>query len=120
MQSLAVTLPAVDLRVSDTIAYNTTIDGFKYVNITIMNTVFSTRSVTITQIIFKTENATDSIDGTISVPQFAPNGYMLAVGTNVTIVCQWNWTPYLIKDKVLTVTVQMADGTTVSQTYHIS
>ncbi len=117
LQANSTILPSVDLQVSDTIVFGTTPEGFKYVNITILNSAFSAREVTITQILFKTENKTDSIDGTISNPQFAPTGYALPAGSSVTMACIWNWTPYLGED--VTITVQTADGLTASRTFNI-
>lgn len=117
LQANSTILPSVDLQVSDAIVFGTTPEGFKYVNITIVNSAFSTREVTITQILFKTENKTDSIDGTISNPQFAPTGYALPTGSSVTVACIWNWTPYPGED--VTITVQTADGLTASRTFNI-
>lgn len=119
VQNITVTLPSVDLKISDTFIYGTGVDGSPHVNVTIVNTAFSARSVNISKISFKTEDRLQpySIDGTISVPQFEPNGYILDVGASVTIECRWDSALHPNQD--LTVTVQMTDGTTVSQTFHI-
>lgn len=117
LQANSTALPSVDLQLSEAIVFGTTPEGFKYVNITILNSAFSTREVTITQILFKTENRTDSIDGTTSNPQFAPTGYALSAGSSITMACIWNWTPYVGED--VTITVQTADGLTASRTFNI-
>jgi hypothetical protein len=74
--------------------------------------------VNITQIIFKTGNITETADGTLTTPTLLPNRYpLLNIGANVTIFCPWNWTLYL--DQNLTITVQTAEGFSVSQTLQI-
>ncbi len=109
-----VTLPAVDLMILDPM-FGTSGDGFKYVSVTLLNSAFSIQNVTITQILFVTQNKTDTIDGTISLPQFAPDGYFLARGTSVTFRCPWNWNLYPSQN--LTITLQTSDGLTISQTF---
>jgi hypothetical protein len=88
-----------------------------YVNITVTNSVFSNKTVNITQIVFKTGNVTETADGTLTTPTLLPSGYILNIGSNVTIFCPWNWVLYL--DQNLTITVQTAQGFSVSQTLQI-
>jgi hypothetical protein len=99
-------LPIVDLEllVND---FNST-EGIPYVNITVMNSIFSNKTVNITQLIFKTGNIIDTIDGTLTNPTLVPNGYVLDIGSNVAIVCPWNWALYSNQD--LTIIVQTAEG----------
>jgi hypothetical protein len=104
--SMSVTLPSIDLRVLDATFNETT--GVPYVNVTILNTAFSIRNATITQITFATQNATESVLGTLTSPVLAPNGYLLVIGANVTVVCPWNWSRY--SNQNLTITVQTAEG----------
>lgn len=111
-----ITVPSVKLEI-DYLAFDETFVGVPYVNITILNTIFSTRNVTITQIIFEIENTTYVIDGTLTSPKLIPDGYLLVKGANVTIVCPWNWSPYL--DGNVTVIVQTADGLQVSKTVQV-
>lgn len=115
--SKSVTLPSIELKISDELAFAKSTAGILYVNITVLNTVFSAQNVTITQIIFETENATDVIDGTLTSPKLIPDGYVLLVDANVTIVCPWNWTLYPNQD--LTITLQTAEGFSLSQTFQI-
>ena len=113
-----ITLPSVDLKILvNEHDFAKSAEGILYVNVTIMNTLFSNRTVKITQIIFKTENTTTSIDGALTKPALVPNGYILIVGANVTILCPWNWTLYPNQD--LTITVQTAEGFSISQTFQI-
>lgn len=81
--------------------------GNPYMNVTVSNSQFSKTSANITQIFIQTENGTQAIDGTISYPQINPK-YLLAAGTEQTITCPWNWSPYAGQD--VTVIVQTADG----------
>lgn len=110
------TLASVDLRISYTIAFNTTAEGTPYINLTILNTAFSARNVTITQIVLTTTNSTYTIDGATS-QQLSPNGYLLVTDANITIVCPWNWNRYA--GESLTAKVQTAEGFTASQTFQI-
>ena len=113
-----ITLPSVDLKILvNEHDFAKSAEGIPYINVTIMNTHFSNRNVTITQIIFKTENTTATIDGALTNPVLVPNGYILAVNANVTILCPWNWTLYPNLD--LTITVQTAEGFSISQTFQI-
>lgn len=109
-----VTVPNVDLTMLEPM-FGSTTDNFKYVSLTLLNSGFSARNVTITRITFTTPNKTDAIDGTISLPQFAPNGYLLTIGSVVTFRCLWNWNFYSSQN--LTITVQTSDGLTISQTF---
>jgi len=81
--------------------------GNPYMNVTVLNSQFSTTSANITQISVQTENGTQPIQGNISIPMFSPQ---YAVGANVTqtITCPWYWAPYIGQD--VTVTVQTVDG----------
>jgi len=81
--------------------------GNPYMNVTVSNSQFSKANANITQIFIQTENGTQTIDGTISYPQISPQ-YPLAAGTEQTITCPWNWSPYAGQD--VTVIVQTADG----------
>jgi hypothetical protein len=114
--SESITLPSVRLEIGLPIFDELSI-GIPYINITISNTIFSARNVTITQIIFETENTTYVIDGTLTNPKLIPDGYSLAIGANVTIVCPWNWT--LNPNQDVTITVQTAEGFSISQTFQI-
>jgi hypothetical protein len=111
-------LPSVDLKILvDTHDFAKSTEGIPYVNITIINTLFSNRTVKVTQIIFKTENMTDTINGALTNPTLVPNEYILTVGANVTILCPWNWTLY--PNQNVTITVQTAEGFSISQTFQI-
>jgi hypothetical protein len=113
-----ITLPSVDLKILvNELDFAKSTEGIPYVNVTIMNTLFSNRTVKIAQIIFKTENTTAIIDGALTNPALVPNGYILTVGANVTILCPWNWTLYPNLD--LAITVQTAEGFSISQTLQI-
>jgi hypothetical protein len=115
--SEGITLPSVDLKILEEHDFAKSTEGILYVNVTIFNTVFSAQNVTITHIIFETENTTDVIDGKLTNPKLVPEGYVLIVDANVTIVCPWNWTLYPNQD--VTITVQAAEGFSISQTFQI-
>ena len=113
-----ITLPSVDLKILvSEHDFAKSIEGIPYVNITVVNTLFSNRTVKVTQIIFKTENTTDTINGALTNPALVPNGYTLTVGANVTTLCPWNWMLY--QNQNVTITVQTAEGFSISQTFQI-
>jgi hypothetical protein len=91
--------------------------GNPYLNVTVYHSQFSRLDATITQIFVKTDNGTFSIDGTITNPRISPTGYRLFSGMEVTMVCPWDWSPYLGKD--VTVVAQTADGLQVSMTLKV-
>jgi hypothetical protein len=116
--SRSITLPIVDLKLSvDQVDFARSTEGIPYVNITVVNSIFSNKTVNVTQIIFKTENITNTIDGALTHPTLLPNGYVLNIGLNVTILCPWNWTLYSKQN--LTITMQTAEGFSISQTLPI-
>jgi hypothetical protein len=86
-----------------------------YVNITILNPNNSLQNVTITRIIFETANETYEIDGTLTYPKLAPDGYILKIGEKVTVICLWNWENIGISLKA---TVYTAEGFQVSKTWY--
>ena len=97
---------------------NTTFSDFElgnpYVNVTIYHSQFSKFNANITQVLVKNGNQTFTIDGTITNPRISPNGYVLSAGTQVTVICPWDWSPYLGED--VTVIAQTAEGLQVSMT----
>jgi len=88
----------------------------QYVNITVWNSNNSLNDVTITKIVFETENKTYEIDDTLTYPKLSPDGYVLKTGENVTIICLWNWSLQL--DLLLKVTIYTAEGFQVSDTWN--
>jgi hypothetical protein len=82
--------------------------GNPYMNVTVGNSEFSKTNANITRIFVQTENMTQAIDGTLSYPKISLQGYALAPGTEQTITCPWDWSPYVGKD--VTIIVQTADG----------
>jgi hypothetical protein len=116
--SKSILLPIVDLELSANQSdFGRSAEGTPYINITVINSVFSNKTVNITQIVFKTGNITETADGTLTTPTLLTSGYLLNIGANVTIFCPWNWALYL--DQNLTITVQTAQGFSVSQTLQI-
>jgi hypothetical protein len=115
MISRNIMLPIVDLELL--VNYSNSTEIIPYVNITVMNSIFSNKTVNITQIIFHIGNITNTIDGTLTNPTLVPNGYVLNIGSNVAIVCPWNWTLY--SNQNLTITVQTVEGFSISQTLQI-
>jgi len=90
--------------------------GNPCLNVTILNSEFSGKSANITEVSVLAGNSTEIIDGTISYPAIS-QGYLLASGNNVTIVCPWNWSQYVGSE--VTVTVQTADGSQSSMTSEV-
>jgi hypothetical protein len=101
-----------------------------YINITISNSNNSLYNVTIVQIIIQTRNdtyiiynnATYSQNNDVLYPrlrpeEYAPTGYPVKIGENVTFVCSWNYESYLITSDPITVTVYTAEGFQVSKTW---
>lgn len=113
--SISGRLPSVDLTISDTIGFNTTSEGLTYVNMTISNSAFSIQDVTIANIIFATPNSTDYVNETL--PRLLPDGYLLPVNTEVTLVCPWYWKGYY--GQTLTITVSTVEGFTATKTFQI-
>lgn len=110
----SITVPSVDLTISDTVGFNATSEGLTYVNITISNSAFSIQDATIANIIFATSNSTDYINGTI--PRLVPNGYLLPIGAEVAMICPWYWKGYYGQSLTITVTVE---GFTATKTFQI-
>jgi hypothetical protein len=107
-----ITLPIVDLKLLvGQLDFAKSTEGIPYVNITVVNSIFSNKTVNVTQIIFKTGNITNTIDGALTNPILLPNGYVLNIGSNV-ILCPWNWALY--SNQNLTITVQTAEGFSIS------
>lgn len=116
--SKSITLPIVDLKLLvDQLDFAKSTEEIPYVNITVVNSIFSNKTVNVTQIIFKTGNITETIDGTLTHPTLLPNEYVLNIGSNVTILCPWNWALY--SNQNLTITVQTAEGFSITQTLQI-
>jgi hypothetical protein len=129
-------IPAVELKiVEDNLVFGDFFDNatgiiIPYINITISNSNNSLYNVTIVQIIIQTRNDTYIIynnatyrhDNNILYPrlhpnEYAPTGYPINIGENVTFVCSWNYESYLTQDPI-TVTVYTAEGFQVSKTWH--
>jgi hypothetical protein len=91
--------------------------GNPYVNVTIYNSQFSKLNTNMTQLFVKTDNGTFLIDGNITNPRINPEGYSLVAGAEVTVVCPWNWSPFL--NKQITVTMQTSDGFQVTKTLKV-
>lgn len=120
--SLSVSLPSTQLKVlednlvfGDLAAANTT-TTIPYINITVLNSANSVLNLTVTRLVLETGNKTFEIDGTIAYPAFAPSGYNLTIGQNVTFVCFWNWELYLTTNEVK-VTVYTAEGYQATKTW---
>ncbi len=63
-------------------------DKGPYVSITVSNSNNSLQNVTVAKITFWTNNTLYSIPGDMSSPRFEPDGYLLSIGENVTILCR--------------------------------
>jgi len=109
--SRLIIIPSVGLKLPDKPVISELL--FPYINITISNSNNSLQNVTITKIIFETGNETYEIDGTLTYPTLAPDGYSLKIGEKVTIVCPWNWALYLGEN--LKVTIYTAEGFQISE-----
>jgi hypothetical protein len=92
--------------------------GNPYVNVTVFDSQYSPFNANITQISVLTNNATSLIDGTLAEPRIGLNGYPLAIGTEVTFVCPWGWTPYLGQN--VTFTVRTVEGREFSGMFQVA
>jgi hypothetical protein len=115
-------IPPVGLKLlGDNFVFGDLLDQYSnrtipYANVTISNSINSIQDVTITKIIFETQNKTYEIDTTLTDPRPAPSGYILKIGKNITITCPWNWGLYLGANPIK-VTVYTAEGFQVSRTW---
>lgn len=114
--SKSLVLPSVDMKIL-TLEFGMSPNGIPFINITILNSAFSKWDVTITQIKFKTMDAVQIIDGTLTSPMLHPKGYLLNLGAKVTIVCTWNWVIH--QGENLMVIVETAEGFSTSQIFQI-
>jgi len=93
--SRTTSIPSAVLELlGDALVYGNLTDAnmtIPYVNITILNSANSTRSLVISKIIMETGNRTYEIDNTLTQPKLTPNGYTLAIGQNVTFTCLWDY-----------------------------
>jgi hypothetical protein len=115
-------IPPVGLKLlGDNFVFGDLLDQYSnrtipYANVTISNSINSIQDVTITKIIFETQNKTYEIDTTLTDPRLTPSGYILKIGENITITCPWNWGLYLGANPIK-VTVYTAEGFQVSRTW---
>lgn len=117
--SSVVILPSAELRIAACVFGESAIGTRYYFNLTVSNSEFSSRNVTVSQIVVKTENMNYTIDGTITNPIIDPDGYILTTGANVTIYCPWNWSLY--KGQTITITIFTTEGFQTSpQTFPVS
>jgi hypothetical protein len=111
------TLALPFLKVSNaTFSYFPT--GNPYVSLTVFDSQYSPFNANITQISVLTNNATSLIDGTLAAPRIGSSGYSLAIGTEVTFVCPWDWGPYLGEN--VTFTVRTAEGREFSGMFQVA
>jgi hypothetical protein len=119
--STIVGIDAAQLKIlGDNITYGDLLDPsnnatIPYINITISNSNNSHLDVTITEVVLETKNGTIEIDGTLTYPQLYPDGRVLKIGENVTIICPWNYVLYLYGP--LTATVYTREGFQASKTW---
>jgi hypothetical protein len=121
--SRVVSIPSVQLKLlGDQPAYgdlrshypNVTIPiPLRYVNVTIANSANSLSDVNVTRIILETGGTTYEIDKNLTSPLISA-GYVLKIGENVTIICQWNWENL---GSTLKITVYTKEGTKTSRTW---
>lgn len=100
-----------DMKIEN-VSFSTFSPGNPYLNVTIMSSQFAKHDMNITQVFVTVDNATYSVDGTITSPKIGPAGFILSAGDEITFVCPWNWTPYVGED--VTVTVETAEGFQIS------
>jgi hypothetical protein len=91
--------------------------GNPYVNLTVFDSQYSPFNANITAISVTVNNVTSLIDGTLAVPKIGSNGYLLALGAEVTFVCPWDWSPFSGNNVVFT--VQTAEGPAFSGTFEV-
>jgi hypothetical protein len=79
------------------------------INLTIRNTEFSNFNATIVQVSIANETA--------SLLVIESSGYQVNAGSEIAIVCSWNWIPYTSQN--ITVVVTTTDGFQVSATFKV-
>jgi hypothetical protein len=112
--SKTITLPTVDLKITGVNLSPSS--GIPYVNVTVENTQYSNRSITISQITFTINATAYSIDGTLTDPALLPDGYPLSRNTQRVIVCPWNWKQF---HGSFVVNLQTKEGFTATGTFLI-
>jgi hypothetical protein len=117
--SRTTSIPSAVLELlGDALVYGNLTDAnmtIPYVNITILNSANSTRSLVINKIIMETGNKTYEIDNTLTQPKLTPNGYTLAIGQNVTFTCLWNYS--VAGANPVKITVYASEGIQTSKTW---
>lgn len=108
-------LPTVDLRIVAADFSGSTL--IQYVNVTVENSQYSDRSVTVSQITFTVNETTYAVDGTLANPALSPNGYILGRNTLKGVLSPWNWSKYSGQNVI--VTVQTIEGFTATATFLI-
>jgi hypothetical protein len=80
-----------------------------YVNITVKNSELTKFNATIVQVLIRNE--------TTPLLVIESSGYQVDVGSEIGIVCSWNWIPYINEN--VTVVLTTADGFQVSTTIKV-
>jgi hypothetical protein len=80
-----------------------------YVNITVKNSELNTFNATIVQVLIRNE--------TTPLLVIESSGYEVDVGSEIGIVCSWNWIPYANENMIVVLTT--ADGFQVSGTFKV-
>ncbi|MEM3829240.1 MAG: hypothetical protein QXP36_08525 [Conexivisphaerales archaeon] len=86
--------------------------GVKYLNVTIKNMDYSLWNLTLSKIVIKVGNATNTLEYVLPKNQVTVN-----VGEEITLLCPFDWQKYSNEDIVITVLTDESVGT--SSVYHI-
>jgi hypothetical protein len=79
------------------------------VNITVKNSVLTKFNATVVQVLIRNETTSPLVIGS--------SGYEVDAGSEIGIVCSWNWIPYTNEN--VTVVLTTADGFQVSGTFKV-
>lgn len=102
--SESIVVPIVDLRIVHIVFDD--VEGNAEVRITIANSAFSTKNVTINSISIVTTNTTTPI-------AIGPGGRPVNIGADTTIACPYNW--HDVSTQQLKITIETAEQITISQ-----
>jgi hypothetical protein len=106
--SESIVVPFVDLRIAH-IAFDD-VESNAEVKITIANSAFSTKNVTINSISIATTNTTTLIT-------IGPRGRPVNIGADTTIACPYNW--HDVSTQQLKITIETAEQITLSQSIQV-
>jgi len=106
--SESIEIPCIDLKIVHVVFGD--VEGNAEIKITIANSAFSTKNVTINSISIVTTNTTTSI-------ALGPKGRPINIGAETTITCPYNW--HDVTTQQVEITIETVEQITISQSIQI-